>query len=51
MSGYNRSQEQFIGKITLYAHVVEKGLTMPQMRYNFGEANIRTLIQLLNEYI
>ena len=51
MNGYNRSQEQFIGKITLYAHVVEKGLTMPQMRYNFGEANLRTLIQLLNEYI
>lgn len=50
MGGYTRSQEQFIGKITLYAHVVEKGLTMPNMRYNFGEANLRTLIQLLNEY-
>lgn len=50
IDGYAKKQQRFLAMITLRAHVVEKGLAMPQMRYNFGEENIRTLISLLMEY-
>lgn len=44
------NENKFLGAITLRAHVVEKGITMPNRRYNFGEDNIMALITLCNEY-
>lgn len=51
MSGYEKSEYAFLRMITLRAHVVEKGLTMPHMRANFGEENILALIALCKQYI
>lgn len=45
------NEDRFLGAITLRAHVVEKGITMPNRRYNFGEDNLRDLIKLCNKYI
>lgn len=45
------NEDRFLGAITLRAHVVEKGITMPNRRYNFGEENLFDLIHLCNEYI
>lgn len=50
LNGYSEDQQRFLGMITLRAHVVEKGLTMPAMRMNFGEENLRELITLCQEY-
>lgn len=36
--------------ITWLYHVVEKGLTMPDMRLGFGQDKVRELIKCLNEY-
>ena len=44
------NENKFLGAITLRAHVVEKGITMPNRRYNFGADNLMTLITLCNEY-
>ena len=49
--GYRKTQSRFIGKITLHAHVVEKGLTMPNMKPNFGKDNLLTLMDLCQDYI
>lgn len=49
-SGLN-SENKYLGAIALKAHVVEKGITMPNRRYNFGEENLLDLICLCNEYI
>lgn len=38
------TEERYLSCITLRAHVVEKGLTMPEMRPNFGQANLKELI-------
>ena len=51
LSGYQDSEEKFLRMITLRAHVVEKGLTMPNMRLNFGEENILLLLDLCFEYM
>lgn len=51
ISGYDKSEYSFLRMITLRAHVVEKGLTMPHMRANFGEENILALITLCKQYI
>ena len=48
--GYDKSEYSFLRMITLRAHVVEKGLTMPHMRANFGEENILALIALCKQY-
>lgn len=45
------NENRFLGAITLRAHVVEKGITMPNRRYNFGEENLLDLIRLCNAYI
>lgn len=47
---YKKTQQRFLGKITLHAHVVEKGLTMPNMKPNFGKDNLFLLIDLCIEY-
>lgn len=45
------TEDKYLGTIALRSHVVEKGLTMPNRRYNFGAANLQELIQLCNDYI
>lgn len=47
---YSKSEDSFLGNITLRAHVVEKGLTMPNMRPNFGHGNLVDLIAKCIEY-
>ena len=47
---YKQYESRYVALITLYAHSIEKGLTMPKIRYNFGEANVRALIQALTDY-
>lgn len=51
LKGYRKTQSKFIGKITLHAHVVEKGLTMPNMKPNFGKDNLLMLMDLCQDYI
>ncbi len=50
LKGHETTQACFIGLITLRAHVVEKGLTMPNMRSNFGKENLYCLIDYLIQY-
>jgi len=50
IDGYSKSQARFLGRITLFSHAIEKGIAMPNRRYNFGEKNVMTLIELCNEY-
>jgi nitroreductase len=50
IDGYNKTQSRFLGRITLHAHALEKGIAMPNRRYNFGENNLRILMELCNEY-
>ncbi len=50
LQGYETTQARFIGRITLFAHVIEKGLTMPNMRPNFGKDNLYLLMELLVKY-
>lgn len=50
INGYNKTQSRFLGRITLYAHALEKGVAMPNRRFNFGEKNLQILIGLCNEY-
>lgn len=45
------NEKRFLGYITSKAHVVEKGLTMPNRRFHFGEENLKHLIKLCNQYI
>lgn len=45
------SQENLIARIIHTYHGIEKGLTMPNRRLNFGEENIISLVNLINEYI
>lgn len=46
----NNNQEKLLGLITAEYHVIEKGLTMPKMRLEFGTENIKNLIQHCNFY-
>lgn len=39
------------GKLTIYYHVIEKGLTMPETRLGFGESTLLELISMLNMYM
>ncbi|MGN6493971.1 MAG: nitroreductase family protein [Agriterribacter sp.] len=45
------NQRKMIGQIVLKYHVVEKGLTMPNMRLGFGFDVLFALIKLCNKYI
>lgn len=44
------SKEKILGALTTNTHIVEKGLTMPEMRIGFGQSNISTLIDLCEIY-
>jgi hypothetical protein len=50
INGYNKTEARLLGRITLYAHAIEKGLAMKNMRFNFGERNVAMLISLCLEY-
>ncbi|MGN6435058.1 MAG: nitroreductase family protein [Agriterribacter sp.] len=45
------NQRKMIGQIVLKYHVVEKGLTMPNMKLGFGFDMLLSLIKLCNRYI
>ena len=45
-----KRKEHLLGRISLRAHVVEKGLTMPNMRLGFGKDNLLDLIRLCIAY-
>jgi hypothetical protein len=47
---HNRTKEGMLAKITMDYHIVEKGLTMPNMRFGFGKAAILNLISQLNHF-
>ncbi|PKL40241.1 MAG: hypothetical protein CVV41_20070 [Candidatus Riflebacteria bacterium HGW-Riflebacteria-1] len=44
------NQKQFIGRIAAHCHVLEKGLTMPEGKFNFGKDMIIGLCVLLDKY-
>lgn len=48
--GHNESEESLMAAIIMSYHVVEKGLTMPNMREGFGRDNIINLISMLQKY-
>ena len=45
-----KRKEQLLARISLRSHVVEKGLTMPEMRFGFGKDNLLELIKLCLDY-
>lgn len=47
----NGTRNRMSASIAYQTHVVEKGLTMPNRRWNFGHAKILPLIQDCNEFI
>lgn len=46
----SKRKEHLLGRISLRAHVLEKGLTMPDMRLGFGKDNLLDLIKLCTTY-
>ncbi|WP_430815373.1 nitroreductase family protein [Carboxylicivirga sp. RSCT41] len=46
-----RKEYDLLGKIITHYHVVEKGLTMSDMRYGFGSDKIKKLIHSINCYV
>lgn len=48
--GHKESREALLSDIIMTYHVLEKGLTMPEMRLGFGKENLLGLIEKLNKY-
>ena len=46
LTGYKRTQEKMLAHLVVKAHTIEKGLTMPNKRFNFGE---KTIIDILSD--
>lgn len=44
------SKEKLLGRISATTHVIEKGLTMPELRLGFGQDRIRNLVDYLKIY-
>ena len=44
------SEEQLLGRILATTHVIEKGLTMPDLRLGFGKERVEDLVNLINKY-
>lgn len=44
------TQEKFLNRISTYTHILEKGLTMPDIRSGFGKENIKGLIDICKDY-
>lgn len=50
--GISESEEsKALSHIMMKTHVVEKGLTMPNMKYGFGQERILDLLKILEEHI
>lgn len=49
-TGYKCSEEKMLAHLVVKAHTVEKGLTMPQKRYNFGQKVICDILSDLKYY-
>lgn len=47
----NNTQEKLLSSLVVSAHTIEKGLTMPNKRFPFGEAKAREIITGCNLYI
>lgn len=47
----NKTEEQILGLLTYYYHVIEKGLTMPTPRLGFGKERIELIIDLCSKYL
>lgn len=45
------TENKLKGKLTIYYHVLEKGLTMPDTRLGFGEPVVLELIDMMNMYL
>lgn len=45
------TESKLKGKLTIYYHVVEKGLTMPETRLGFGQPVVQELVKMLEMYI
>ncbi len=48
---HSATKENLLASITHTYHVIEKGLTMPHRRMNFGHDGVNSLIDLTEEYI
>lgn len=44
------SQDKYNNLISVYTHILEKGLVMPNMRIGFGESKVRGLIKICEDY-
>lgn len=42
---YKTSQESLLSKLVVDAHTIEKGLTMPSKKFNFGHAKVLSIAQ------
>lgn len=49
-TGYRCSEEKLLAHLVVKAHTIEKGLTMPQKRYNFGQNAICEILSDLRFY-
>lgn len=45
------TEEKYLNLISVYTHILEKGMTMPETRIGFGKVKINGLIELCEEYI
>lgn len=45
------TENKLKGKLTIYYHVIEKGLTMPDTRLGFGETVVLELLDMMNMYL
>jgi len=45
------TEDKLLGKINLYYHVVEKGLTMPETRFGFGKDTVLLLASMCVLYV
>lgn len=48
---WTNNQEKLIALISFNYHSIEKGLSMPELRYGFGQKRIKLLIQRTNLYV
>lgn len=44
------SQDKYDNLISVYTHILEKGIVMPNMRIGFGEIKVRGLIEICEDY-
>ncbi|MFT4071752.1 MAG: nitroreductase family protein [Dysgonamonadaceae bacterium] len=44
------TEEKLLAFITFTYHTLEKGMSMPKIRYGFGQKKIETLLNLIKEY-